>query len=88
MNTKTVISNIRMPSDEWDKIRINAAEMGMSINEYIRFIINHISTKQELVPPPKPNTGDYPIWKIYELFSKKKKGKELSIEDKIIYDGK
>lgn len=88
MSNKTVVSNIRVPYDEWTKIRVNAAEMGMSINEYIRFIINQISIKQELTPPAKTKKVDYPIWKIYKLASKKKKGKGLSIEDKVVYEGK
>ena len=88
MNNKTIVSNIRVPYDEWTKIRVNAAERGMSINEYIRFIINEVSIKEELIPPGKAKKTDNPIWKIYELASKKRKGKGLSIQDKIIYAGK
>lgn len=88
MNNKTVVSNIRVPYDEWTKIRVNAAEMGMSINEYIRFVINQASIKQELIPAAKTKKADLPIWKIYKLAAKKKKGKGLSVEDKIVYEAK
>lgn len=90
MNNKIVVSNVRMPYDEWMKIRINAAEMDMSINEYIRFIINQVSIKRELIPPMKTKKHEFPIWKMYELSSKykKRKGKGISIEDEIIYGEK
>ncbi len=88
MKTNIIVSNIRMPYGEWQQTRINAAEMGMSVNEYIRYIINHVSTKNELIPPKKIRISDSPIWKIHKLSMKKKKGKGLSVEDKAIYDEK
>jgi len=88
MKTNIVVSNVRMPYEEWQQTRIHAAEMGMSVNEYIRYIINHVSTKNELIPPKNRKISDYPIWKIHQLSAKKKKGKGLSIDDKAIYGEK
>lgn len=49
MKPQTIVTNIRLPKQEWLQVKTTAAELGMSINEYVNFIIRDYSQARELV---------------------------------------
>lgn len=84
MNQNIVVSNIRVPENEWKQIKIMATELGMSVNQFLREIINQTILKKQFIPLNKKKLA--PIWKVYQLAKKKDKDKKLSLEDEIIYE--
>lgn len=85
---KKIVTNLRIDENDWLQVKAMAAELGMSVNEYINFLIRDLSTKLELtkfeIKPPKKGS---PLLKLSEI-SKKFKPEpmgELSEDDKIIY---
>ncbi|MBI4036552.1 hypothetical protein HY386_01565 [Candidatus Daviesbacteria bacterium] len=80
---KKIVTNLRIDEIDWLQVKTTAAELGMSANEYINYLIRDLSTKLELTFPEK-----VPTLKLSEI-SKKVKPKpmgELSEIDKIIYE--
>lgn len=78
-----IVTNLRIDENDWLQVKTVAAEFGMSVNEYINYLIRDLSTKLELTIPSK----NPPLLKLSEI-SKKIKPKpmgELSDDDKIIY---
>lgn len=78
-----VVTNLRIDEVDWLQVKTLAAELGMSVNEYINYLIRDLSMRQELMPPKK---GLF-LLKLSEI-SKKYKSKpmgKLSKIDKIIY---
>ena len=78
---------MRVPKTDWLQIRVLAAEAGMSVNEYINFLIKDISLKKELAEEIKKRIDDLPIWELDKIAATKGKGKGLTEEDKVIYGG-
>lgn len=84
MNQNIVVSNIRIPENEWRQIKIMAAELGMSVNQFLREIINQTILKKQFISLNKKKLA--PIWRVYQLAKKKGKAKKLSLEDQIVYE--
>lgn len=90
MNQTIITTNLRIPRSDWLQIRALAGESQMSLNEYLKYIINLVSkAKQFSVSwkkiPLKPVKRD-PIWDWPELAKKiKSQPMGLSAEDEIIY---
>lgn len=88
---RKIVTNLRIEEADWLQIKATAAEQGMSVNEYINFIIRQFSTKSELEIHPKLSSptkrSEAPIWELGELAKKYKSSKKykLSKEDEIIY---
>lgn len=84
MKTPTVITNIRLPKQDWLQVKTTAAELGMSINEYVNFLIRDRSQARELNAPTKK------VRSIWDLPSIAKESKEdvfpLSADDELIYE--
>ncbi|MGB9706739.1 MAG: hypothetical protein ACPLXP_01505 [Microgenomates group bacterium] len=83
MKQDIVVTNLRIPKTDWLQIRALAAEVGMSVNEYINFLIKDISLKKELAQEVKKKVTDLPIWELDKIVTAK--GKGLTKEDEVIY---
>lgn len=79
---KKIVTNLRIDEADWLQVKTKAAELGMSVNEYINYLIRDLSTKLELAVPEK----DSFLLKLSEI-SKKFKPKPMGLSeiDKIIY---
>ncbi|MBU0569323.1 hypothetical protein KKB40_00900 [Patescibacteria group bacterium] len=86
MNQKIVVTNLRIPEDEWLQVKVMAAELGISANEYVSRMIKISSVKRQLVQESK--SKDSPYFPLCELINKpyKRKPMSMSKEDKAIYD--
>ena len=84
---KMIVSNLRLPKNEWQRIKIMAAERDLSINSYIRLVVKTYGVKMPLnsLPFSTTKSSSYPIWTISKLAKKKRQAKGLSKQDKIIY---
>lgn len=83
MNSKKVVTNLRIDREDLLQIKAMAAELGMSVNEYVNYLVKDLSAKRELLGEKFVS----PIWKLSEI-SRRVKVKPLgksSSEDKIIY---
>lgn len=81
MSKGIVVTNLRVPSEEWNQLKAVAAEQGMSANEYINFLMRNVISP---ITSWKKKAGG--IWDVPELAKKAKKMDELSRDDKIIYE--
>lgn len=81
MSKGVVVTNIRVPSAEWNQLKAVAAERGMSANEYINFLMRNVISPATFW---KKKAGG--IWDMPELAKKAKKVSELSRDDKIVYE--
>ena len=80
---RKIVTNLRIDEADWLQIKTTAAELGMSVNEYIIRLIRDLSIKRELAT----DESSAPIWHLSQLHKKiqsKPLGK-LSEEDEIIY---
>lgn len=83
MSNNKVITNLRVDRDSWIQIKVMAAELGMSVNEYINYLIRDLSARRLLKVDFRRER--LPIWRLGKIATKSR-GKDLSSEDKIIYD--
>ena len=84
---KKIVTNLRIDETDWLQIKATAGEQGMSINEYINYIIKEMSAKSELALD-KENLDEkkkYSIWNLADLAKIPSKPMGMSEEDKIIY---
>ena len=80
--SKKIVTNLRIDEEDWLQIKAMAGELGLSINEYLNYLVRSLSLKRELL-----EELEAPIWRLGELakrFKSKPMG-ELSDDDKIIY---
>lgn len=89
---KPVITNLRINRHDWLQIKSLAAELGMSVNAYINYLIRDLSAKREFLPDMKPNQAisrkTAPIWGLGDIAKRIKPvpmGK-LSTDDEVIYE--
>jgi len=87
MTTKIVVSNIRFPEDEWLQLRAAASSMGMSVNEYMRYLFRTETIKS--ITGIKKTSSKARGYEALEAFINrryKRKPMGASEDDKIIYD--
>lgn len=88
----TVVTNLRIGRHDWLQLKAVAAELGMSVNEYVNYLIIDLSTKRELLPDIKPNQAilrkNAPIWTLGDIAKKIKPAPigKLSSDDTAIYE--
>jgi len=82
-NNLIITTNLRIPKSDWLQIKAMAGELGLSVNEYVNYLIRKVSVKQELIEDWGGKWEDLPIWNLSKIPGNK--GQELSEEDKIIY---
>lgn len=87
-----VVTNLRISRDDWLQLKTIAAELGMSVNEYVNYLIRDLSAKREFLPDMKPNQvasrKNAPIWALGDIAKRTKSipmGK-LSSDDMAIYE--
>lgn len=81
--SKKITTNLRIDENDWLQIKSMAAELGMSVNEYINYLVRSLSLNRELLD----KIDEAPIWRLGDLakrFKSEPMG-ELSEDDKIIY---
>lgn len=80
--SKKIVTNLRIDQEDWLQVKAMAGELGLSINEYLNYLVRSLSLKRELL-----EEMEAPIWRLGELakrFKSEPMG-ELSDDDKIIY---
>ena len=88
---KPVITNLRINKHDWLQIKAVAAEMGMSANAYINYLIRDLSAKREFLPDMKSNQAisrkTAPIWALGDIAKRIKPSPmgKLSSDDAAIY---
>ena len=86
-----VVTNLRMPADDWMRVKAAAANAGMSANKYIQYMFDEATKRDffgitDLPTLPRKKTRFYEsLWQIIEKPAKRKP-MDASEEDKIIYD--
>ncbi|OGH17392.1 MAG: hypothetical protein A3C22_01280 [Candidatus Levybacteria bacterium RIFCSPHIGHO2_02_FULL_37_10] len=90
--SKKIVTNLRVDENDWLQIKTMAAEMGMSVNEYVNYLIKDLSLRRELFTDKKIAKKKArelaPIWKLGEIAKRVKSSPlgELSSDDKLIYE--
>ena len=77
-NKKIVITNLRVPPDDWNQLRAIAAERGMSANQYINLLMRNV------ISPHAPE-GRSNLWSMPKLAKKAKAIGFLSPDDNTFY---
>jgi len=89
---KPVITNLRINRHDWLQAKAVAAELGMSVNEYINYLIRDLSAKRELLPNMRFNQAisrkTAPIWALGDISKRIKPTPmdKLSADDAVIYE--
>lgn len=80
---RKVVTNLRIDETDWFQIKAEAGELGMSVNQYINYLLRDLSLKRML----NPKKEAAPIWKLGDLAKKVQSHPmgPLSDEDEIIY---
>lgn len=85
MNDQMVVTNLRIPKSELIQLRVMAAELGISMNEYMKRLIHDANSgKAQIIRDKKKDPIWYPSPLIMQIRGKKHPY-ELSEEDEIIY---
>lgn len=87
--SKKIVTNLRIDEQDWLEVKAIAAEQGMSINEYLNFLIKDVSLRSSLGIPKKSKKTKKKeeIWDRWEALSKMpSEPMDLSEDDKIIYE--
>ena len=85
MKVQTVVTNVRMPKDEWIQIKIAAAEAEMSANEYVHYAIRAFATHKQLFGTPRKTPEKYSAMRGVLRRKTKRNPMGWSDEDKAIY---
>lgn len=79
---RKIVTNLRIEEDSWLQLKSEAGELGMSVNEYINFLLRDLSNRRLF----NPKKRDALFWRLGELSKMKSEPLgELSEDDKIIY---
>ncbi|HLE49545.1 MAG TPA: hypothetical protein VI791_00175 [Patescibacteria group bacterium] len=82
---KTVITNFRVDENTYEMVKILAAELGVSVNEYLKVAVARLNKDVQL----KPHLGNDhdPIWDLPKLAVKFKPKNKItwSKDDQAIY---
>jgi len=83
MNGKKITTNLRIDKSDWLQIKAMAAELGMSVNQYVNYLIRDSSVKRQMAINPRKKNS---IWNLSKLAKAANRPiSALSKEDKIIY---
>ncbi len=91
MKQKIVVSNIRLPIDDWMQLKFSASAMNMSNNEYIKHVIRADAVKSITGVKKVKLTSKAKAYAAFDKFlefAMTHKGKPMGAneDDKIIYD--
>lgn len=86
---KKIVTNLRIDENDWLQVKTVAAELGMSVNEYINYLLQNIVSKAQFGYPKKSRIKKrksiYDLLPVLLKGRHKDKGLGLSEDDKIIY---
>ncbi|KKQ77623.1 MAG: hypothetical protein US99_C0037G0003 [Candidatus Daviesbacteria bacterium GW2011_GWF2_38_6] len=86
---RKIVTNLRIDENDWLQVKTVAAELGMSVNEYINYLLQNIVPKAQFGYPKKSKIRKrksiYDLLPVLLQGKHKKEGFELSEDDKIIY---
>lgn len=87
MNSKMIVTNVRMSKEDWLRVKAAAGEMGMSTNEYINYVVDRYSTFKTVPQNRKKKSSNPPsIWDLPKIAKRiKRKPMGWSDEDEAIY---
>jgi len=92
MKQEIVVTNLRIPKQQWIEIKVRSAELGISANEYIKKILtattNLESISDIIKKVTKKSKKKVSFYDAMIMLSKIPQGKQkfdLSEDDKIIY---
>lgn len=77
-----IVTNLRVPVEDWNQLKAIAAERGMSANQYL----NYLMRKEVVAPLTKETKPRMSIWEIPKLAKKPVRGLDLSADDKLTYE--
>ena len=81
MNQTIIVTNLRLPKEDWLETRAIAGEMGISVNELIKRALSFFASYGE-----KSNQANDSFWEIPKLAKMKNKPLgPLSSDDEAIY---
>lgn len=86
---KKIVTNLRIDENDLLQVKVIASELGMSVNEYINYLVQNITSKAQFGYPKEAKIKK--TKSIYDLLphlleiKRKEKTFELSEDDKIIY---
>lgn len=81
-----VTTNLRLPYADWLQIKTMAAEAGMSVNEYIKLIVQGLGNIRSLTGHwINPEKGRLTIWDLPKLAKGKDEPMGVSSDDELIY---
>lgn len=84
--SKKIVTNLRIDKADWLQIKAVAAELGMSVNEYINHLIVKSTIDRILALEDKqPTKKRLSVWDLPKLAKMSGEPMEYSQEDKIIY---
>lgn len=85
---RKIVTNLRIDENDWLQVKTVAAELGMSVNEYINYLIQNTVSKAQFGYPKRTRIQRKSIYDLLPALLKnkhKKESFELSEDDKIIY---
>lgn len=88
MKSKMIISNVRMPEQDWLQIKAAAGEIGMSVNQYIKYAVDKFTVIRALGEgfPEERKKKQHSIWDLPKAAKNiKAKPMRWSKEDEAIY---
>lgn len=91
-DSNIVVTNLRIPREDWLEVKHAAGELGMSTNSYLNHLIKESSLKRQLGVPlsqkKKQITDKKSFWNLWKELSKQKVEPigEMKEDDKIIYE--
>lgn len=87
MKKQIIVSNIRMPLENWLEVKAAAGAANMSVNEYFNYLANMNVVRKTVGLGDIPNKSKkrVTIWDLSKLARKKNTPMGLSEEDEIIY---
>ncbi len=85
MKQHMVVTNVRMSINDWLQVKTVASEMGMSVNEYLNFSAQAVTTSRQLFGEPKKIKNRYHL--MWNVLKQKATYKPMgwSAEDEAIY---
>lgn len=87
MNTVPIVTNVRIDQNRYIQLKLRAAELGMSVNAYLNWLVQRDVSKAQFPQPKKAKKKKDIYGALWELAHKRHKYKPMSVseDDKIIY---
>ena len=85
MKDKVIVTNLRIKKQDWLQVKTAAAELGMSVNQYVNFLIRDLTQKRQFMSDISADKSGG-LSDLLKLAKDKNKAVgKLSKEDKLVY---